>query len=120
FGRGKALVGSSAGLCGLQAVPAGPSGYPQHVHSPEIECGADEFPFVLNLVDASEAELAESEDVLDPAVGWLGNPFAFAICIASLLGLQLDGHRSRVRTPVRIELQLLLAFPSEGHDQFGV
>ena len=68
-------------------------------NSAQIECQADEFELGFDLFQPSHAELAKSQNVLDPAVGRLGNPLAFAVVKLALFGLEPGGHRHHCGVP---------------------
>ena len=48
-------------------------------HSAQIESQANEFELGFYLFQAPHTELAKPQNVFDPAVGRLGNPFALAV-----------------------------------------
>lgn len=83
------------GFCNLGAFCHSPRLH--RPHSAQIERQADEFEFGFCLFQPPHAELAKSQNVLDPAVGRLGNPLAFAVVKLALCGLEFGGHRHRVR-----------------------
>ncbi len=93
------------------------SGGNQRGHPPEVQCCADEFPLGAYTLKAAQAELAEPQHALDPAVGRLGDPLALAIGGASRGGLHLRGHGRGVRQPRGIDGRVLLAFAPQGHNQ---
>jgi hypothetical protein len=84
---------------------------------PQIQRRADEFPLGAHALDTTQAELAEPQHALDPAVGRLCDPFAFAVGGTFLIGLHLRGHGRGVRQSLRIDARMLLALASQGHDQ---
>lgn len=54
-------------------------------HSSQVQCHADQFPLSLHAMQPAHAELAEAQDVLDPAVGRFGEPTVSALVIARIL-----------------------------------
>jgi hypothetical protein len=83
----------------------------------EIQRHADEFPLGLHPVQAAQAELSEPQDVLDPAVGWLGEPLASAVGIACGLRLHPLHHRRGQRQRCLVDFSVALTFASNGHHQ---
>ena len=54
-------------------------------HSAQIERQADELELGFRLFQTPHAELAKPQNVLDPAVGRLGYPLAFAVVTLGLV-----------------------------------
>ena len=61
----------------------------QRPHSAQIERQADELELGLCLFQAAHTELAKPQNVFDPAVGRLRNPFALAVVKLSLFSFEL-------------------------------
>ena len=68
--------------------------------SAQIECQADEFEFGFGFFQPPHAELAKSQNVLDPAVGRLGN--------ALLKRLKFGAQSERYSAAQRILLDVTL------------
>jgi len=58
---------------------------PHRPHSAQIERQADELELGFRLFQTPHAELAKPQNVLDPAVGRLGYPLAFAVVTLGLV-----------------------------------
>lgn len=56
-----------------------PSGALHCAYPVQIQSQAHELELGAYPVQSPHAELAEPQHVLDPAVGWLGNPLAFSV-----------------------------------------
>ena len=68
-----------------EVLPRDASGCSQAAHSPQICRHAHELPLRCNAVQAPQAELAEAQHTLDPAVGWLGDALSSSVdCLAGL------------------------------------
>lgn len=71
-----------------------PSGHLHRPHSAQIQRHTHKLE--LGLGQPPHAELAKPLNTLDPAIGWLGNPFALAAIRLDLRGLKLSRHRNGV------------------------
>lgn len=56
-------------------------------HSARIMRKVNELELGFRLFQPTPAELAKPKNILDPAVGWLGNPLAFYVVKLVLFGL---------------------------------
>ena len=70
----------------IAAVASAPSS-PHRRHAPEVQRRAHELELVAHLVQAFEAELPESQHLLDPGVGWLDDGLAPTVFVLPLLAL---------------------------------
>jgi hypothetical protein len=90
-------------------------------HSSQIERQTHELELGLCLLQSTHAELAKPQNILDPAIGWLGDPLAFFVIRLALLGFELGRHCHRVRVTLCIPgLGQYLAFTPQGNQQLRI
>ena len=56
-------------------------------HSARIMLQANELELGFSLFQPTHVELTKPQNILDPAVGWLGNPLAFSVVKLALFGI---------------------------------
>src|SRR5206468_12281890 len=75
----------------------GSSGQFHRVHALEIPCNGDQVPFMSNMFESANQELAELHHVLDDAEHWFDCLFAQGIVSAAASSLQAMRHgRKRI------------------------
>jgi hypothetical protein len=84
-----------------------------------VQCQAHEFPLCLDAAKPAQAELAEHEHVLDPAIRQLDDPLAASVRRLAFVGLQLGCHRRGTVCAFRIKAQGPLALAPQRHHQFA-
>ena len=70
-------------------------------HAAQIQCYAHKLELGFCLLEQPHAELPGPQNFLDPTIGWLGKPFAFALIRFALVSLELGNHRHRVQVALR-------------------
>ena len=93
----RCLFGASRGVwSGLDDAFFDPLGC-HRCHSPLVQRHALKLLLGLHSLQAPHADVPEPLHVFDPAVGWLGDPLAFAGGPAAFGGLELGRHRRCMR-----------------------